>query len=263
MIPDIGFGTYELRGEACVEAVRTALDAGYRHLDTARMYGNEAAVGRALATSDVPREEVFLTTKVWRDALGYDDLLASARDAADALGVDAIDLLYVHWPMGDYDPEGTLPALDRLVEEGLIEHVGLSNFTPALLDEARAGLDAPVAAHQVEMHPLLPQRELRAYADEHDHRLVAYCPVARNDVADVPEVVAVAERHGITPAQASIAWVIAKGAVPIPRSGTPDHIRANLAAADVELTEEDVARIDGIDHSRHRRLVDPAGAPWN
>jgi diketogulonate reductase-like aldo/keto reductase len=262
VIPDIGFGTYGLRGEECVDAVLTALDAGYRHIDTARMYGNEADVGRALAESDVPREDVLVATKVWRDALAYDDLLASAREAADALGVETIDLLYVHWPMGDYDPGETLPALDRLVDEGLVDRVGLSNFTPALLDEARDRLDAPVAAHQVEMHPLFPQDGLRAYADEHDHRLVAYCPLARTEVSDVREVVEVAERHGVTPAQASLAWVIEKGAVPIPRSGTPEHIRANLAATGVDLSADDVALIDGIDASHHRRLVDPAGAPW-
>ncbi|MFB6161353.1 MAG: aldo/keto reductase [Haloferacaceae archaeon] len=263
MLPEIGFGTNELRGDAGVETVRLALEAGYRHLDTARMYENEREVGRAVAESDVPREDVVVATKVLPEALGHDDLVASARESADRLGVDTIDLLYVHWPMDAYDPDETLPALDELVAEGLVDHVGLSNFTPDLLDEARARLDAPVAAHQVEMHPLLPQDELLAYADEHGHRLVAYCPLVRNEVTDVPEVVDVAERRGVTPAQASIAWVMAKGAVPIPRSGSPEHVRANLAAADVELTDEDVARIDAIDPSRHRRLVDPDGAAWN
>jgi diketogulonate reductase-like aldo/keto reductase len=263
VIPDIGFGTVELRGETGVEAVRTALEAGYRHVDTARMYENEAAVGRALATSDVPREEVVVATKVLPDDLEGEDVVESARDSAELLGVDTIDLLYVHWPMGAYDPGSTLPALDALVDEGLVDRVGLSNFTPDLLDEARSTLDASVAAHQVEMHPLCPQPDLLAYADEHDHRLVAYCPVAKNEVADVPEVVEVANRHGITPAQASIAWVMAKGAVPIPRSTNPEHIRENLAAADVELTDDDVARIDGVDPSTHRRLVDPDGAAWN
>lgn len=260
-MPDFGLGTYKLRGETCVDAVRTALDAGYRHLDTARMYGNEAAVGRGLAGSDVPREEVFVATKVWQDSLAPDDLLASARASREALGVDVIDLLYVHWPRGAYDPGATLPALDAAREEGIARHVGLSNFTPSLLDEAREVLDSPVHAHQVEMHPLLPQADLRAYAAEAGHRLVAYCPVARNAVSDVPAVVEVAEKHGATPAQVSLAWLLARGAVPVPKSGTPAHVRENIAARDLALDDEDLARIDAVD--RRERLVDPSDAPWN
>lgn len=260
-MPPIGFGTYRLRGEDCVEAVRAALDAGYRHLDTARMYGNEAAVGRALAASDVPREDVFVATKVWQDSLGREALLDSARASRDDLGVEAVDLLYVHWPRDAYDPAETLPALDAARERGITRHVGLSNFTPDLLDEARERLDAPVRAHQVEMHPLCPQPELRAYAADAGHRLVAYCPVARDAVSGVDEVVAVAEKHDATPAQVSIAWLLAKGAVPIPKSGTPAHVRENLAARSVDLDADDVARIDAVD--RRERLVDPADAPWN
>ncbi|MFB6305048.1 MAG: aldo/keto reductase [Haloferacaceae archaeon] len=260
-MPDVGLGTYKLRGQTCVDAVRTAIDAGYRHLDTARMYGNEESVGRGLAESDVPREEVFVATKVWSDSLGREDLLASARASRDALGVDTVDLLYVHWPRGTYDPEETLPALESAREAGLARHVGLSNFTPALLDEAREVLDAPVYAHQVEMHPLLPQTDLVAYAEAHDHRLVAYCPIARDAVSDVPAVREVAAKHDATPAQVSLAWLAAKGVVPIPKSGTAAHIRENLAALDVDLDEEDVARIDAVD--RRERLVDPSDAPWN
>ncbi|MFB6080522.1 MAG: aldo/keto reductase [Haloferacaceae archaeon] len=260
-LPDVGFGTYRLRGETCIAAVRTALAAGYRHLDTARMYGNEAAVGRGLAASEVPREEVFVATKVWHDGLGREALLDGARESRDALALDAIDLLYVHWPRGTYDPAETLPALAAAREEGIARHVGLSNFTPDLLDEAREHLDAPVLAHQVEMHPLWPQEDLRAYAADHGHRLVAYCPLARGAVTELPELRDVAEKHGATPAQVSIAWLLAKGAVPIPKSGTPAHVRENLRGRDLALDDEDVARIDGID--RRERLVDPADAPWN
>ena len=259
-IPEIGFGTYPLTGTECVEAVRTALEVGYRHVDTAQYYDNESAVGEAVAAADVDRDDVFLATKVWRDRLGYDDFVASTRRSLDRLGVDSVDLLYVHWPMQTYDPDETLAALDDLHDEGVVDHVGLSNFTPSLLDEARETLDAPVYAHQVEVHPLCRQTELRAYAAEAGHHLVAYCPVARNRVAEVPEVVTVAERHGVTPAQASLAWLMAKDVVPIPNSSSPEHIRENLAARDVELDASDVERIDSI--AETERLVEPTGAPW-
>jgi diketogulonate reductase-like aldo/keto reductase len=260
-MPDIGLGTYKLRGDTCVEAVRTALDAGYSHVDTARMYGNEVDVGRGITASGVPRRKVFVATKVWHDSLGREALLDSARASRDDLGVDTLDLLYVHWPRDTYDPAETLPALAEARDRGLTRHVGVSNFTPDLLDEGGEYLDAPLLAHQVEMHPLCPQSALREYAAEAGHRLVAYCPVARGAVADVPEIVDVAEKHDATPAQVSIAWVLAKGAVPIPKSGTPAHIRENRRARTLDLDAADVERIDAVE--RRERLVDPADAPWN
>ncbi|MFB6108277.1 MAG: aldo/keto reductase [Haloplanus sp.] len=260
-LPSPGFGTYKLTDhETCVRAVREALDEGYRHVDTAEYYENEASVGEGIAQSDVDREDVFLASKVWRDRLGRDEFLASARERVDELGVDELDLLYVHWPMDTYDPEETLPALLDAREEGLTRHLGLSNFTPAQLDEAIDLLGEAPFAHQVEMHPLLPQDELRDHARRHDYHLVAYAPLERTDVVDVPEIRAVAEKHDATPAQVSLAWVMAKGAVPIPKASTSAHVRENLAARELSLDDEDVARIDGID--REERLVDFEGAPW-
>ena len=260
-IPDIGLGTYELRGDDCAEAVATALDAGYRHVDTAQMYENEAAVGDGVARADVDREDVFLATKVWRDRLGYGDAIESTYASLDRLGVDTLDLLYVHWPLDTYDADETLRALDALVNRGKVDRVGLSNFTPELLVEARVKLDAPVYAHQVEMHPCCPQDDLLDAARDYDHRLVAYSPIARGAVSDVPAVRAVAERHDATPAQVSLAWLMAKDVVPIPRSASAEHIRENLAARELDLTAEDVARIDGVE--RRERVVDFPDAPWN
>ena len=204
---------------------------------------------------------MFLATKVSPDNLAHDDVLEHARASLDRLGVERVDLLYVHWPTGAYDPEETLPALDELHAAGLVRNVGLSNFPPGLLTEAIDRLDAPLFAHQVECHPLLPQDELRALADEHDHHLVAYSPLAKGRVTDVAELRAVADEHGATAAQVSLAWLRAKSAVPIPKSGTPAHIEENLAAADLELTDDDVARIDAIE--RRERTVDFPAAPWN
>jgi 2,5-diketo-D-gluconate reductase B len=259
-LPSIGLGTYRLTDSP--DAIHAALETGYRHLDTAAYYGNEALVGRALAGSDVARDDVTLATKVWRDSLGYDDFLDSAAASVDRLGVDAVDLLYVHWPLDSYDPVETLDALLTARKRGLTRHVGLSNFTVPLLDEAIDYLGEPPAAHQVEMHPLCQQEQLREHAREHDYPLVAYAPIARNDVADVPEVVAVAEKHDATPAQVSLAWALSKEHVAvIPKAGSPEHVRENYRALDLSLDAEDIARIDGID--REERIVDYPEAPWN
>ncbi|MWG36388.1 aldo/keto reductase [Halomarina oriensis] len=262
-VPRLGLGTYQNDDhDQCAESVRTALDAGYRNLDTAQGYENERAVGEGLADSAVAREDVFLASKVQTDSLSYEDTLSSTRESAENLGVDTIDLQYVHWPLNTYDPEATLPALDELREEGTIEHVGLSNFRPDQLDEANDHLDAPIFAHQVEMHPLLQQEELHEYALEDDHLLVAYCPIARGKVNDVDVIRDVAERHDVTPVQVSLAWLLGKeNVVAIPKATGEDHIRENYAALDVELDDEDVAAIESIE--REERLVEFDDAPWN
>jgi len=261
-LPDIGIGTYGTAPDDCRESVATALDAGYRHVDTAEMYENEAAVGDAVAASSVDREEVVVATKVHSRNLAYDDVIEHARASRDRLGVDVVDLLYVHWPIRAYDPEETLAAFDDLYDRELVRYVGLSNFTPDLLDEARDHLDAPLFAHQVECHPLLQQEELRARARGHDHYLVAYSPLAKGTVTEVPALVDVAEKHGATPAQVSLAWLLSKeSVVVVPKSTSETHIRENYAARRVTLDDEDVARIDGID--RRERQVDFEGAPWN
>ncbi|WP_251342473.1 aldo/keto reductase [Haloplanus halophilus] len=262
-LPRLGFGTYRLTDpDRCRTAVETALETGYRHVDTAEYYGNEEAVGGGIVESDVPREDVTVASKVWRDRLAREDFLASARERVDLLGVDSLDLLYVHWPLDTYDPDETLPALVEARDRGLTREVGLSNFTPDLLDEAIDRLGEPPAAHQVELHPLCQQAALRAHARRHDYWLVAYAPLARNAVADVPEIRAVAEKHDATPAQVSLAWALSKERVAVvPKSGTPAHVRENFAARDLDLDDEDVARIDGIEEER--RVVDFPNAPWN
>jgi 2,5-diketo-D-gluconate reductase B len=262
-LPDIGIGTYENTDrDQCAASVETALNCGYRHVDTAEMYGNEAAVGEGIAAADVDREDVFVATKIHSQNLAYDDVLEHARGCRDRLGVETIDLLYVHWPIRTYDPDETLAAFDRLREEDVIRRVGLSNFTPALLEDALDRLDAPLFAHQVECHPLLQQDELRALARERDHALVAYSPLAKGTVTEVPELVAVADETGATPAQVSLAWLLSKENVAaIPKATSEAYIRENLAAGRLDLTDEQVERIDGID--RERRQVDFEGAPWN
>lgn len=260
-IPTFGLGTWENTDpEQCARSVETALEVGYRHIDTAQVYGNEAAVGRGLAAADVPREEVFLATKVWTDKLGPEDVVAATTASLDRLGVEYVDLLYVHWPAGDYDPEPTLSAFETVRERGLTRHIGVSNFEPAQLDRARAVLDVPIVAHQIELHPLLPQQALRAYAARADHTIVAYSPLARGAILDHEVITAVADDLGWTPAQVSLAWVAQTGAVPIPKATGRAHIEENLAAATKGLPPAAHSRIEEIE--TRRRLVDPAFAPW-
>ncbi|MFB6171054.1 MAG: aldo/keto reductase [Haloarculaceae archaeon] len=259
-MPPVGLGTYRLTGEPCTQMVARALDLGYRHVDTAEMYGNEAAVGAGLAAADVPREDLFLATKLWHDSLAPGDVAPTAAASREALGVDVLDLLYVHWPAGDYVAGETLPAMAALRDRGLVDHLGVSNFTPALLDEARDVLGAPPAYLQVECHPLLPQERLRAYCERHGIQLVGYAPLARGRVADVPAVRQAAERHDATPAQVSLAWLREKGVAAIPKTADEGHLRENLASTALDLSAADVEAIDAVE--RRERVVAPSFGPW-
>lgn len=264
-LPRIGLGTYsEDDRQQWEQNVSMALDVGYRHLDTAQVYENEQYVGAALADSTVDRDDVFLVTKtVHHDVPSSADEVANAIDGClDRLGVEQVDLLYVHWPSGIYEHEAVLPAFNEAYHENKTRHIGLSNFTPELIDEAREWLDVPIAAHQVEMHPLLYQEELLAYAQENDHWLVAYSPLAKGHVFDVPVIQEIAEKHDATPAQVSLAWLLSKDNVAaIPKASSKEHLRDNLAAGEIELRDEDIEQIDAIDHER--RVVDPPYGPWH
>ena len=248
-LPPVGLGTMGIDDP---DAVATALSVGYRHLDTARIYENEAVVGEGLAAgladADVDREDVTVATKLWIDDLAAGDVAPAARESADRLGVDAIDLLYVHRPRGDYDPAATLPALDRLVDDGLVRNVGVSNFEVADLDRAIDVLGRPPAAHQTELHPLFYRPELLDHAREHGYSVVAYSPLAGGRVGEVDAVTEVAAAHGATPEAVAIAWATAKEpVVAVPKASSAAHLRANLAAADLELTDAEVAAIDAVE----------------
>ena len=264
-LPRLGLGTYsDDNREQWRDNVRTALDVGFRHVDTAHVYENEQYVGAGLRESDVARDDIWLSTKtVHHDVPSSVEQVPAAIDGClDRLGVDFVDLLYVHWPSGIYDHETVLPAYDDAYEAGKTRNVGLSNFTPDLLDEAMAVLDAPLYAHQAEMHPLLPQRELVAHAQEHGYTFVAYSPLAQGEVFDVPEIRDVAEKHDATPPQVSLAWILSHDNVAaIPKASSREHMVQNLAALDLDLDEEDIALIDSID--RQHRVIDADHGPWN
>lgn len=261
----LGLGTYtNTDPEECAASVQAALEMGYRHIDTAQLYQNERYVGNGVARADVSREDVFIATKVDPQVLGYEDMFESTMRSLERLDIEYIDLLYIHWPTGAYEAAETLTAFAELREEGYISHIGVSNFTTELLDEARAALDAPLFAHQVEMHPLFQQEELRAYAQEHGHWLVAYAPLARQDVFSVPKLTQIADKHGVTPAQVSLAWLLDKENVSAIPKATGDHIRENHEALTFKLGPDDIERIESIEREKRRYINPPHGddPPW-
>jgi 2,5-diketo-D-gluconate reductase A len=248
-MPQVGFGVYKVpRGET-VAAVRTALDAGYRGIDTATLYRNEAEVGRAVAESDVPREELFVTTKLWNDRHGYDSALAAFDESLRALGMEYVDLYLIHWPVPSLDRYvETWRALLRLRDEGRARSVGVSNFTEhhlqRLIDETGT---APVV-NQVELHPYLAQRALRAYHAEHAIVTEAWAPLARGGrLLDDPVVTGIAERHRRAPAQVVLRWHVQHGTVVIPKSVTPQRIRANIDLSGFALTDDEMTALDRLD----------------
>jgi diketogulonate reductase-like aldo/keto reductase len=259
-MPMLGLGTWQNDDpDQCADSVRTALDVGYRHIDTAQAYGNEDAVGDGIEAADVGREDVFLATKVWISNLAYDDVLSTVEESLDDLGVESVDLLYVHWPSNTYDPESTLAAFDELYDDGAIDRIGVSNFEPHHVETAMDHLDAPLFANQVETHPFLQQDELRAHADEHGYELVAYSPLARGEVFGHEVLADIADAHDASEAQVSLAWLREKGVTAIPKATGREHITDNFGSQELALTDAEIERIDGID--RHDRRIDPDFGP--
>jgi 2,5-diketo-D-gluconate reductase B len=254
----MGLGTSNVPVDRCADVVEWALDIGYRHVDTAQYYDTEAAVGRGLARSDVDREDVVVATKVRPSNLGYDDVLRSVEESLDRLGVDAVDLLYVHGPAGAYDPEATVDVFNELHDRGAFDHFGVSNFSPDQVREASRRAAMPVVANQVEMHPLYQQADLHAFARETDLQLVAYSPLARGAVFEVDVLDEVAAAHDASVAQVSLAWLSSKEhVVPIPKASSRDHLADNFGARDLELTPAEVERIDAI--GRVEKVIEPFG----
>lgn len=257
-----GLGTYQLTGKQCAESVETALEAGYRYIDTAQGYTNEGLVRRGIERSSIDPDSVFVATKLSTSNLAYEDAIDTAYESAARLGVDTIDLLYVHWPLNTYEPEGTIAALNDLKSDGVIDRVGLSNFRVDQLEAAMNRLDVSLFAHQVECHPLLQQEALRAHARDHDYHLVAYSPLARGEVAEVDVIQEIAGTHNVSPHQVSLAWLQSKPSVSvIPKATSEAHIRENIEAMELSLSESECNQIDDID--REERQVDFEEAPWN
>ncbi|MFC9860341.1 MULTISPECIES: aldo/keto reductase [unclassified Streptomyces] len=244
-IPAVGLGTWPLDDDAAEKAVAGALGLGYRLLDTAMNYRNETGTGRGIACGGVPREDVFLTTKVPGRHHGYEETLASFEESRGALGVEYVDLYLIHWPLPRVDKYvDTWRAMIKLREDGLVRSIGVSNFTAAHLDRLERETGVLPAVNQIEMHPLLVQDELRAVHAAKGIVTESWSPLARGrDVLDAPETVAVAAAHGVSSGQAVLRWHTQLGAVPIPKSADPGRQRENLDLFGFELTPREMARI--------------------
>ncbi|OII22077.1 aldo/keto reductase [Frigoribacterium sp. MCBA15_019] len=247
-IPQLGLGVYKVADDEAERVVETALGEGYRHLDTAEFYANEKGVGRALEASGVPRDEVFLTTKVWNTAQGYDETLRSFDESLTKLGTDHVDLYLIHWPAPKQDKYvETYRALETIRAEGRALSIGVSNFQVAHLERLMAETDVVPAINQVEAHPWLQQHELRAFDAAHGIVTEAWSPLARGRILDNAALVRIGAKHGVTPAQVTIRWHLQQGLVVIPKSVTPSRIRANLDVFGFELDTGDLAAIAGIE----------------
>lgn len=265
VIPKIGLGTWQLRGERCSEIVAAALRAGYVHVDTAQGYANEEFVGEGLAASGVPRDRVFVTTKVRPDRMAEGDLQRSVDESLSKLRVSEIDLLLLHWPNPEMPLVGTIRALNAVKRDGRTRHIGLSNFTSRLLDEARRLTREPFAAEQIEYHPYLDQTRMLAALRRHGMAIIAYCPIALGKVAGDPEIETIARAHGRTAAQATLRWLIQQpDVVAIPKTARTERLQENLAVFDFALTDAEMARMSALTRPGSRNVNEPQWVPqWD
>ena len=260
-IPVVGFGTWPLTGEGCAHAVAEALAAGYRHIDGAAGYGNERWVGEGIRASGVPRDEIFITTKVPPEDLDDPAFQRSVDRSIDDLGVDQVDLLLIHWPSTTLAVATTIASLNKARARGATRHIGLSNFTIALLREAWAATDAPLVTNQCEYHPYLGQDRLIAATRERGMAFTAFSPLGRARVLEDPVIVEIARRKGKTPAQVILRWDIQQpGVVTIPKSQDPARIRANIDIFDFTLSDDEMAAIFHLGGKHRHRVANPGAA---
>jgi diketogulonate reductase-like aldo/keto reductase len=263
-IPAIGLGTWDARGDAVVRAVTAALDAGYRHIDTAAMYGNEAEVGEAIRNHVTPREQIFVTTKVWSSELANGRLQKSAEASLKRLQMDQVDLLLIHWPSRSVPFREQVLALCEAKRRGLARHVGVSNFTPKFLEEAVAIANEPIVTNQVEHHPWLDQRELMATARRLGVSITSYSPLGRARLLDEPAIVEIARAKAKTRAQIALRWHIQQPMnIAIPKSVNPKRIAENIDVFGFELTGEEIGRISGLARKDGRMVQGSYPIDWN
>lgn len=248
-MPQLGFGVFLVPADEVVEPVRSALDAGYRLIDTATLYGNEEGVGRAIAESGVPREEIFVTTKVWNSDQGYDRTLEAFDHSMKLLGLDVLDLYLIHWPTPERDLYAdTWRALERIYADGRARAIGVSNFHVPYLERILAEGTVVPAVNQVELHPGLPQDELRAFNARHGIVTEAWSPIGRGQgLLDRDEVQQIARAHDKSPAQIVLRWHVQLGVIAIPKSVRPERIRENLDIFDFELTADEMTALSALD----------------
>lgn len=259
-IPQLGYGVWRVPNDVAAEVVGVALETGFRHIDTARIYDNESGTGAAIAASDVPREEIFVTTKLWNDDQGYDSAFAAFDKSLEKLGLEYLDLYLIHWakPQAGKYLE-SWKALIELQRSGRVKSIGVSNFPAAELEEIIAETGVVPAIHQIELHPYWNQAELRQLHERHGILTQAWSPLGQGgEVLQDPVIVKIAAAHDATAAQVIIAWHLALGNVVIPKSVTPQRIAENFAAANLQLSAEEVAAITALSKADGRIGPDPA-----
>jgi 2,5-diketo-D-gluconate reductase A len=247
-IPQLGFGVFQVPPEDTQEVVEQALDAGYRHIDTAGAYRNEKGVGAAIAASGIAREDLFVTTKLWNSEQGFETTLAAFDASLGRLGFEYVDLYLIHWPVPSEDRfVDTWRAFERIHGEARARTIGVSNFRVEDLERLEAETEVRPTVNQIELHPRLQQAELRAWHADHGIVTEAWSPLAQGELLDDETIVAIAERHGKTPAQAILRWHLQLGNVVIPKSVTPERIRENLELFDFELSDAEMAEFERLD----------------
>jgi diketogulonate reductase-like aldo/keto reductase len=262
-IPAIGLGTWELRGNVCARIVERALSMGYRHVDTAEAYDNEREVGEGLRASGVTRADVFVTTKVWSDHLAPREFERATKESLTRLRLSELDLLLIHWPSASIPLADTIGALCRMKSAGLTRHIGVSNFTVALVAEAVQLATEPLVVDQVEWHPFIDQSKVRAVCRRYGLAVTAYSPIARGRIAGNDVIERIAAAHGKTAAQVSLRFLIQEGAIVIPRTSRPERLAENLAIFDFVLDAQEMEDIRALANP-DGRIVDWSGAPaWD
>ncbi|GGP22741.1 2,5-didehydrogluconate reductase DkgB [Silvimonas iriomotensis] len=259
-MPALGLGTFRLKDQVVIDSVRNALDVGYRAIDTAQIYGNEAEVGEAIAQSGVPRDELFITTKIWTDNLSRQKLIPSLQDSLKKLRTDRVDLVLIHWPSPG-DAVSVAEFMDALAEaraQGLARQIGVSNFNIALMQQAIAAVGADnIATNQIELSPWLQNGKVVEFAQSQGIHITSYMTLAYGAVLKDPVILEIAASHNATPAQVALAWAMRLGYSVIPSSTRRENLASNLKAASLKLSLDDMARIAGLD--RNERLVSPDG----
>ena len=262
-IPAIGLGTWELRGRTCARLVEQALRLGYRHIDTAQAYENEREVGEGLRTSGIRRDDVFVTTKVWTTHFAPHDLERSTKESLAKLRLSEVDLLLLHWPNPQVPLQETLGALARVKKLGMARHIGVSNFTVALIDEAVAACPEPLACDQVEYHPYLDQTKVREACARHGMALVAYSPVAKGRIKGDATLARIGQPYGKTAAQVCLRWLVQQNVSAIPRTSRIERLSENIDVFDFALSDDEMQQISQL-ASANGRLTDFGFAPkWD
>ena len=262
-IPQIGLGTMTLKEDVCVQAVKTALQLGYRHLDTAEFYGNEKENGEGLRASGVKREEVFICTKVRQGDLKPDDFARVVDQSLANLKLPYVDLLLIHWNNPDVPFKLSVGALCKAKKDGKTKHVGVANFTTTMLDEAWAVTSEPLVCNQIEVHPFINQDKVLAASKKHGMAVVAYVPIARGKVPGADALERIGKAHGKSAAQVSLRYLVQLGCCPIPRTATPAHMKENLEVFDFKLSDAEMAELKKL-NATNMRVVNPPHAPkWD